>query len=420
MHTIMRSKRGLVFLSIGILAGTFTLQATALAQKAGDERVMNGPIQKSPGTQDGREGTWVEYTEYTYRYSTANDRELRDLLAWNSLSGTNVVRGDYNFKGKTLYRDAVDQVLNNPSWVGDHGNKKTWLQTYNTLTKQLEGVFTVTGRSGAPNTTSSLIEAGRLARIYQLLEAGALPPQSTFTGDFMAFYDERPYTIPLTKPAVLSKLQEVFNLGIDTYSPIVLDLNHDGKIGVTGKSSAAVRKAKNAFVSAGSVLFDLRAKGMAERYEWLNGDGDGFLVYDKGGAVTKAAKAAGRIDGSKLFGNVVGYDHGFQKLALLTGGISTAAIKLQGLPAAGKREKLVGSELKDLKVWVDGNRDAVVQAPELQSLSALGITELGLRPEFKENADGEALIVSYFVQRGARHMTEDVWFAAEPSKPARR
>ncbi len=418
MHTLMRSKRGLVFLTLGILAGTFTLQSAALAQKAGDERVMNGPVTKTPGTQDGREGTWIEYTEYTYRYSNALDRELRDLLSWNSLSGTNVVKGDYNFRGKTLYRDAVDQVLNNPSWVGDNGNKKTWLSTYNTLTKQLEGVFTVSGQSGAPNTTSSLIEAGRLARIYQLLEAGAIPPQGTFSGDFMAFYIERPYNIALTKAAVLAKLKEVFELGIDTYSPIVLDLNHDGKIGVTGKSSAAVRNAKNSFVREGSVLFDLRASGKAERYEWLNGDGDGFLVYDKGNAVTKAAMAGGRIDGTKLFGNVVGYDHGFQKLALLTGGISTAAVKLKGLPAIAQREKLVGKDLKDLKVWVDGNRDAVVQAGELKSLPSLGITEIGLRPEFRQNADGETLIVSYYVQHGKRQLSEDVWFAAEP--PARR
>lgn len=416
----MRSKRALVFLTIGILAGTFTLQSAALAQKSGEEKVLNGPATTTPGVQDGREGVWVEYTEYTYRYLTALDRELQDLLAWNSLSGTNVVSGNYDFKGKTLYRDAVDQVLNNPNWVGSNGNKKQWLSTYNTLTKQLEGVFTVTGRSGAPNTTSSLIEAGRLARIYQLLEAGAVPPQGTFTGDFMAFYVERPYTIALTKEDVLAKLKEVFELGVDTYSPIVLDLNHDGKIGVTGRSSAAVRKPKNAFVQAGSVLFDLRASGKLERYEWLNGDGDGFLVYDKGGAVTKAAMAKGRIDGTKLFGNVVGYDHGFQKLALLTGGISTAAVKLKGLPAIASREKLTGNELKDLKIWVDGNRDAVVQAAELKSLPSLGITEIGLRPELKQNADGETLIVSYFVQNGKRYMTEDVWFAAEPQKPVRR
>ncbi|MNL77920.1 hypothetical protein D3C87_2042000 [compost metagenome] len=59
-----------------------------------------------------------------------------------------------------------------------------------------------------------------------------------------------------------------------------------------------------------------------------------------------------------------------------------------------------------------------MQPAELRTLESLGITEIGLKPEARQNQDGETLIVSHFIQNGERQYAEDVWFAIEPAKKA--
>ena len=195
--------------------------------------------------------------------------------------------------------------------------------------------------------------------------------------------------------------------------PLALDLNHDGKIGVTGLSSAKVRDFKNAFVPEGSVVFDLLGHGQTGRYEWLNGDGDGFLVDDRDGKVSKAAKGDGVISGIQLFGNAGGYAHGFHKLAVnFDRDVKLASAGKKLPPGFGV---LKGDELKGLKVWIDSNRDAKVQANELKTLAQLGISEIGSDFDMIKNKDGELLMQShYFVQHGKKHLSEDVWFAQDP------
>ncbi len=346
----------------------------------------------------------------------AGIKEMRELLKWNALTGLPPGRTDLwsrNFPAKPMHIAAIDSVLGKPRWSGAYGDKKTWLSAYLGLKKD----GTVKNYGGIPNTGSSLVEAGRLARIIQLMDQGILPPAKTtaVSGEHMAFYVRRPFSVPFTRDALVKKLKEVFKLGVDTYSPIALDLNHDGKIGVTGRSTAAVRAPGNEFVAAGSVMFDLRAAGKTERYEWLDGSGDGFLVWDQGGSVTRAAAATGAIDGTRLFGNVVGYDHGYQKLALLTGGVQVAARDLPALPeSVMQRKEIAGEAMRDLRIWVDRNHDALVQPDELALPGALGITAIGMQPKFEQNEFGETVIRGYFVQDGQTRMTEDVWFAAEP------
>ncbi len=384
---------------------------------AAPDRKVRGPVSVAPGSQGDKTGLWVSYHLYTLRDFSA---EFNDLLSWSGraskLSGVPVTGSthgsaydnkDVEFNHYIDF-DAIDRVLGNPSYVGQHGNKEAWIRDYAQNTGH---GFKIRDRGC---TASSLLEASRLARIYQLLEMGVVPPKSVMSGYHVAYYTDHAYNIPLTKEAVLAKLEEVFRLGIDTYSPIVLDLNHDGKIGVTGRSTAAIRNPKNAYSGAGSVVFDLRGFGQKGRYEWLSGDGDGFLVDDRSLVVTKAAETGGEVDGTALFGNAVGYDHGFQKLQHATAAVRTAALDLFGFSVADTRTAAAGDDLRHLKIWVDGNRDARPQPAELFAPSALGIAEIGLRPRFVKNRDGEWLIQSDFVQGGKRYLTEDVWFAEEP------
>lgn len=335
--------------------------------------------------------------------------EMKQLM---DLGGTPAYGG-----GRTLYVSSIDKVLGVTSWGPSWRDKKSWLG--------VGSQTTTTSYQRYYNTASSMVEAGRLARIIELLDMGLADPGVTMNGGHYAFGQWQGYSsLAVSRSALVTRLQNVYQMGIDTSSPIVLDLNHDGKIGVTGRSTAAIRKEGNAFVREGSVLFDLRGSGKKERHEWLKRDGDGFLVLDRNGTVSNAAAAGKEIDGHSLFGNVFGYDHGFEKLALHTAGIAVATSELgkldqKAIERAITRKAATGQELAPLKVWIDQNGDAKVQPSELRTLASLGITEVGLQPEFKTNEHGETIIVSYYVQNGKRYMTEDVWFAIEPAGKAR-
>jgi hypothetical protein len=181
-----------------------------------------------------------------------------------------------------------------------------------------------------------------------------------------------------------------------TSSPIMLDLDGDGQLAVTGRSTAKDRAAENGFVAEGSVSFDLDGDGRKERIEWMAGDG--MLVDDRDGGVSMAASGDGEIDGTRLFGDEGGrYANGYQKL--------------QGLDADGDG-RLSGSELEGLSVWLDDG-DARVQAGEIKTLAELGISELSTQMAAQRNASGESLMRSTFVQNGETKATEDVWFARE-------
>jgi hypothetical protein len=374
-------------------------------------------------------GYWVEYTEYTFQ--SVFDGLLDEFFAKpvagkagsTSFGGSTTIRNDGwwgDFAGRKINFEAVDAILttaglNKNGWT----SKKQWLSTYgNWNGKPIDDSNDAIGEIAViPNTTSCFLELTRLAQIHQQLSAGNEAPVSEIKGYYLAYDKSNSYTIAANKDAVLAKIKEIYDAATKTWSPIVLDLNGDGRIGVTGKSSAHIRKAGNDFVAENSVEFDLRGSGKRERYEWLNGDGDGFLVDDTQGAVTAAVARGGEIDGRQLFGNVHGFDHGFQKLALRTSGIHVAASQLGGVSAAqfsraATRQAATGADLTRLKVWIDSNRDAYVQQGELKTCAELGITEVGLRPRFVNNAQGEQLIVSYFVQNGERRMSEDVWFAS--------
>jgi hypothetical protein len=166
-------------------------------------------------------------------------------------------------------------------------------------------------------------------------------------------------------------------------SPIALDLNGDGEIGVTGEHTAlgSARTAMGA-----TVEFDLDADGTLDTVEWFAGDGDGILVD------SSKIGPNGEIDGSALFGDQGGaYANGYEKLALLD---------------ADGDGAVSGAEADDLALWIDDG-DAVLEAGELSSLADAGVasvsTDMTMDDEgrMRSNATGTD---------GSSIMTEDVWF----------
>ncbi len=276
----------------------------------------------------------------------------------------------------------------------------------------------IKGLEGA-SYIDSLVNAARFSKMAELAAQNLLPvniiDQAIITpGGPVDFREDNPSAARLNELASF-----LVTASIRTHSPIALDLNGDGKIGVTGTSTAQKRLAASKFVSKNSVWFDIAAEGKKKNIEWLDRSGDGFLVDDSYGRLSKALVAGGTLDGTFLFGDSIGYTHGYHKLAVkkATVNVATTAViddTTNWSKLFNSKPVLKGKDLNGLKVWVDANGDAKLQATELKTLASLGITEIGSTPNTVKNAKGEYLIQSYFVQNGKKKMTEDVWFAENP------
>lgn len=189
-----------------------------------------------------------------------------------------------------------------------------------------------------------------------------------------------------------SAARESFSRGSKAASPIMLDLNGDGKLGTTGVTTAKNRVDDQL---GRTVDFDIDGDGDLDDVEWMDGQGDGMLVDDRDGGATAASRGDGVIDGKRLFGDQGGkYANGYDKLAELDKD-GDGVIK--------------GEELTGLKTWVDDG-DAKLEAGELKTLAELGVTEISARMHTEKNARGEDLMRSSFVRDGQRQTTEDVWF----------
>ena len=127
---------------------------------------------------------------------------------------------------------------------------------------------------------------------------------------------------------------------------IVVDLDGDGLEIQSRKKSPA--------------RFDMDGDGIADDTGWV-GKGDGLLVIDR--------NADGDVDGPgelTFLTEKVGLTSSFAGLALLDANKD------------GKLDK-ADARFSDLKVWVDGNRDGIVDSGELRSMSDLGIASLSLK-----------------------------------------
>lgn len=172
-------------------------------------------------------------------------------------------------------------------------------------------------------------------------------------------------------------------------SPIVLDLIGKGEITTTGVSSARYFIPQHR-VNA-TVDFDMGGTGKAVRSEWITGNGQALLVDNRDG------KAATDMNGTRLFGNMGGYEDGYKKLATLD-------VNGDG--------KISDAELQGLAAWIDSG-DAKVQDGELKTLADVGITELSTKMTQVATGDGGTHMRSTAVMNGKEIMTEDVWFGID-------
>ncbi|MGM9992004.1 MAG: hypothetical protein ACI376_04030 [Candidatus Bruticola sp.] len=155
-----------------------------------------------------------------------------------------------------------------------------------------------------------------------------------------------------------------------SYSPIVLDLDGDGKI----EASNGQYLAHNDF-SSKVATFDFFGNGFPVLTEWV-GANDGLLCRPN---------ADGSVKGTNLFGIANGFANGYEEMASLD---------------ANNDGVLEGSELQGLKVWTDLNGNAIAEANELKSLDELGITSIAV------NHNNFA---STFVRNGQTFKSFDWW-----------
>ena len=167
-------------------------------------------------------------------------------------------------------------------------------------------------------------------------------------------------------------------------TPIVLDLNGNG---------ISTQSINN------GVKFDIFGVGKDVNTGWVSG-GDGLLVMDRNhdGSVSGGGELFG-VGTTLANGQRAG--NGYLALGELDSN-SDGVINADD------------ANFADLMVWVDGDSDGTSQAPELHSLSSLGITQLDLtaqKSSLEDNGNMVGLVSSYTTADGEQHAMADVWFA---------
>lgn len=158
---------------------------------------------------------------------------------------------------------------------------------------------------------------------------------------------------------------------VDYDSPVALDLNNDGQIGVTGETTSIDKSGVSEI--GRTVEFDIDNDGSKDTIEWFSGDGDGILIDNRDG------NAANDMDGGRLFGDEGGkYSNGYEKLAALD---------------ADDNGLLESDELDGLEVWVDDG-DATVESGEFRKLQDLGIFRISTNMTITTDAQGRDLMQS--------------------------
>ena len=159
-------------------------------------------------------------------------------------------------------------------------------------------------------------------------------------------------------------------------TPVLLDVNGDGKIDTTGKGGHKVQ-------------FDLDADGKKDTMEWMKaGSQDGMLVadYNNDGQINDGRELMRRTGEN---GEKDKYKNGWDKVSQLYDKNHDGVVK--------------GDELNGLKMWVDSNGDAKTDPGELRTLAQMGISQIDL-PKNQGEMD------STFVRNGKTQLARDYDF----------
>lgn len=156
-------------------------------------------------------------------------------------------------------------------------------------------------------------------------------------------------------------------------SPIVLDLDGDGKI--EASNGKYMPHAGDVAKSKYAVMFDFYGNGFPVAMEWV-GANDGLLCRPH---------KDGSIDGTCLFGISNGHDNGYEELSALD---------------IDRNGNLEGAELEGLMIWTDKNCNGVAEQGEVTSLETLGITSIGVNHNN---------YVGNYVRNGKSFKTFDWW-----------
>ncbi|MBO9542275.1 hypothetical protein J7643_16925 [bacterium] len=402
-------------LTLGISAGILTAPTLAMAAT----KTMNGPTVKIPETRDGVKGNVHEYVEYTYVDVASR---VNNLAAGSGLSAADI-------------QAVIQLVTQNPGMtdaqIQAEINRIKASKTVQGVIDQFAAQYATQMRSA-----STYSQAGALAlMLAQKLQATGAYSGNTVRFDGQYWYgsahnwavstglgwpleaamihgpDYTPAGTVINEQALLKAWAIVIQYtGTSLADPLVLDLNGNGKIDVTGKSSAKFRNKDNmTFVSQGSVLFDLLGTGKEIRTEWVQG-GDGLLVDNRKNKAFDLVKQGKPLSIANLFGDDGGKFSGFVKLAKEFDPNAKLAASTGGIPA--NLGILKGKTLDDMLVWIDDG-DGKATAKELHKLSALGITEIKLPARFVTNEAGEYLERATFTRNGKEFGIQEVWFANE-------
>lgn len=172
-----------------------------------------------------------------------------------------------------------------------------------------------------------------------------VPGNENGNSDQNAISQERFFSLEIKFQKIVIREEieiRIEELRIQQSDPIVLDLTGEG-INLTEPGKGA--------------LFDITADGRLDSTAWVKG-GTGLLAYDRNGN--------GSIDdGSELFGDQNGSNHGFAELA---GYDENKDDKINNLDPI----------YKSLKVYRDQNEDGKISKNELSSLPELGIRSINL------------------------------------------
>lgn len=179
-------------------------------------------------------------------------------------------------------------------------------------------------------------------------------------------------------------------LGISIYDPLALDLNGDGKIGISPAPN-------------GGAYFDHNGDGVSHKSSWVSKE-DGILVYDRNGN--------GNIDdGGELFGNFTQIKDKESNQRLAKDGYE--ALKEFDSNNDGLIDKN-DDKFKDLKIWQDANSNGISDEGELKSLDGLGIASLSLNHnEVNEDLGGGNTLTlkgSYTKTNGQTMLMGDINF----------